>query len=529
MSSREWFRLTSLRSKMSVAALGGLITTTVLTGVLLLTADTADGVVGAARSTQERLRVYSHLATAANKYQEISYQAVRLPGGLNRVPVIEARTRMENLLAEARRLPALDERDRDVQWRIQEQGRAVLTHFDKADVLVASVNRRWNEGGAHAAMEEVDRVSQPIYALQATLQAEIRRVDWLLASATSSAQSLIHTASVAALLGLLVALAFSATVLLLLQLRLRPGLRRLEEGAVAFGQGDLDHRIGLHGKDELARLSNAFDNMAKTISQKQMELREIQLGLEQAVAERTSELRKANEELSTVNERRRAFLADISHELRTPLTIIRGETQVAMRIADRPGFDPHDVFERILKQTRDLSRMVDDLFIIARAQAGVLPLELERLDLQQLAVDIASDFDTVASERGGSIRALHGTEAIVHVDRDRLRRAMAALVENALKHCQPGVNIELKVHSGLRFVSVAVCDDGPGVNFGEADKLFERFRRGETRGEGSGLGLSLVSALAEAHGGQATLEPNPGGGTRAVMRFPVPRHEERAA
>src|SRR5690606_32405342 len=121
-----------------------------------------------------------------------------------------------------------------------------------------------------------------------------------------------------------------------------------------------------------------------------------------AVIARTRELRKANEELSTVNQRRQAFLADISHELRTPLTIIRGETQVAMRLAEQPGFDPHEVFERILKQTRDLSRMVDDLFVIARARAGVLPLHLERLDLQRLARDLASDFETVASERGGS-------------------------------------------------------------------------------------------------------------------------------
>lgn len=523
------FQLSSLRAKMSLAALGGLVTTAVLTSLLLLTADTAENVVGAARSTQERLRVYSHLLTAANKYQEISYQNVRKPGGLRRMPVIEARTRMENLLGEARRLPAADARERDMQWRIQEQGRAVLTHFDKADVLVAGVNQRWNEGGSRAAMAEIDRISQPIFALQATLQAEIRRVDWQLASATSSAQSLIQTASIAALIGLLVALAFSAAVLLLLQMRLRPGLRRLEEGAFAFRDGDLDHRIGLQGRDELARLSASFDTMAKTIAQKQGQLREIQFGLEQAVAARTSELREANDELSTVNDRRRAFLADISHELRTPLTIIRGETQVALRLAERPGFDPHEVFERILKQTRDLTRMVDDLFIIARAQAGVLPLKIERLDLQQLAVDIAGDFDTVATERGGSIKALPGPQAAVEMDRDRLRRALAALVENALKHCQPGVNIALEVQAGPQFATIAVCDDGPGVNFSEADELFERFRRGETRGEGSGLGLSLVSALVEAHGGQATLEPNLGGGTRAVMRFPVRVREEKAA
>lgn len=520
--------LSSLRTKMSLAALGGLVTTAILTGLLLLTANTAEDVVGAARSTQERLRVYSHLLTAANKYQEIAYRNVRM-AGQDRSSVVDARTRLENLLAEARRLPPLSERENDTQWRIQQQGYAVLTHFDRADVLAARINEQWRTAGQTAAMAEMDRISQPIFAFQDTLQSEIRRVDWQLASATAKAQTLLQSASVAALVGLLVALVFSSAVLLLLQLRLRPGLVRLESGARAFGAGDLDHRIGLAGTDELAKLSQAFDAMAKMISQKQAQLRETQMGLEHAVIARTHELRRANEELSTVNERRRAFLADISHELRTPLTIIRGEAQVAMRVADQPGFDPHEVFERILNQTRDLSRMVDDLFIIARAQAGVLPLNLKVLDIRQLAEDLTHDFETVAAERGGSIRILDGPAVLAEVDADRLRRALAALIENALKHCQNGVNIALEAHDGPEFVTIAVRDDGPGINFNEADTLFERFRRGETRGEGAGLGLSLVSALVEAHGGFATLEPNGGRGTCAMMRFPSIVQQEKAA
>lgn len=521
--------LRSLRAKMSLAALGGLVTTAVLTGLLLLTANTAGEVVGAARSTQERLRIYSHLLTAANKYQEIAYRNVRMPGGLSRPAVVDARTRVENLLADVRRLPSLNPREGETHQRIQEQGRAVLDHYARADLLVERVNERWRIEGQSAAMAEMDRISQPIFTFQDTLQSEIRRVDWQLASATANAQSLLKTASVAALFGLLVALVFSAAVLLLLQLRLRPGLSRLESGARAFGSGNLDHRIGLTGTDELARLSRGFDTMAKMIAQKQAQLRETQLGLEHAVIARTRELRKANEELSTVNQRRQAFLADISHELRTPLTIIRGETQVAMRLAEQPGFDPHEVFERILKQTRDLSRMVDDLFVIARARAGVLPLHLERLDLQRLARDLASDFETVASERGGSIRILEGPAVMADVDADRLRRALAALVENALTHCQKGVNIALRVHDGPDFATIAVQDDGPGMDFDHAHALFDRFRRGETRGEGAGLGLSLVRALAKAHGGHAVLEPNEGRGTRAIMRFPVPIRQERAA
>src|SRR5690606_11728086 len=177
-------------------------------------------------------------------------------------------------------------------------------------------------------------------ALQDTLQGEIRRGDWTVAEATRSAQSLIRSAVVGALLGLAVALAFSFVVHLLLHLRLRPGLRRLEEGAQAFGAGQLAYRIRLAGEDELGRLAGAFDTMAETISNSQHELRAIQAGLEQAVAASTAELRQANAELSAADECRRAFLADVSHELRTPLTVIRGEAQVALRLVDNPSFDP---------------------------------------------------------------------------------------------------------------------------------------------------------------------------------------------
>ena len=519
----------SLRARLGLAALAGLVTTAVLTGLLLLTADAASTVVGQARDTHERLRIYSHLLAAANTYQEVSYQGVRKPGGLGRREVVEARARLVGMLAAARQLPTIDGNDRETLWRIQEQGQRVLQHFARADVLVDRVDGKWRRGGTSAAMNEIARISQPIVALQNSLEAEIRRDEWTLGTATSQAQVLIRRANLAAMIGLALALTFSLAVLLQLHFRLRPGLRRLEQGAQAFGAGQFDHRIALSGHDELARLAQGFDAMARTLTEKRAQLHEVQVGLELAVASRTRALRLANAELSTLNERRRTFLADISHELRTPLTIIRGETEVALRLADRPGFDAHDVLERILAQTCDLTRMVNDLFLIGRAQAGVLPLELRPLDLRDIVTRIAGDFDIIAAQTGSAIRALPGAPLFAEVDADRLRRAIAALIENALKHCHAGVAITLQVEAGPQSAAIAVCDDGPGVDFARAGELFERFRRGESRGEGSGLGLSLVSALAEAHGGSARLEPNAGGGTRAVMELPLPVHHLVAA
>jgi len=309
-------------------------------------------------------------------------------------------------------------------------------------------------------------------------------------------------------------------VMALLQTRLRPGLRKLEEGANAFGNGNLDHRIELGGSDELARLSTAFDAMALTISEKQQALREIQLGLEDAVASRTAELELAHAKLSEADERRRGFYAEISHELRTPLTVIRGESQVALRAADRPGFDPHEPFERILEQTELLSRMVSDLFLIARAQAGGLPLQRETLDLRTIARCVVDDLQNLASESGGAICLARGSGALASVDADRVKRALVALVENALVHCQEGVKIRIVIEEDAEFASICVHDNGPGLDFANAEQLFERFKRGNSGARGSGLGLSLVGALASAHGGTASLHPRPSGGTCAKISFP---------
>ena len=115
------------------------------------------------------------------------------------------------------------------------------------------------------------------------------------------------------------------------------------------------------------------------------------------------------------------------------------------------------------------------------------------------------------------------------VDRDRLRRALAALIENSLRHSQRGVAITVEASACADGVAISVSDNGPGLDFSKANSLFERFHRGETRGEGSGLGLSLVHALVQAHGGRTELAPRSGGGTVATLHFPLTTSDQVAA
>ncbi len=529
MSRASWFWGFSLRSKLGFAALVGLITTAVLAGLLLQTACAALDLVSGAQKMNQWVKVNTNLLSASRDYQGASYREVREPGPAPKAALAASRLRFERLLGEVARLPIKDESDRQTIELIGHKSRIVLEHFSHSRALVATVDRKWHEGGMGPALIEVARITAPATELERVLRSTIGRGHGKAVAATERAKSLINFAAVASIVGMILAVGFSAIVLLLLETRLRPGLQNLEEGVHAFRSGQLGRRIVPRGDDELARLSIAFNAMAATIEEKHKALRDVQEGLEKTVADRTSELQHAYAKLSDMDERRRAFLADVSHELRTPLTIIRGEAQVALRMADRPGEDPHETLERIVEQTRDLSCMVDELLLLALADVGGLPLERTLCDVQEIVARAASDFDVVVSDMGGSIVALNGPTTHAMVDRDKLRRVLATLIENALRHCPPGVNIVLDVSAQGEQALVAVCDDGPGIDPGATRQLFQRFRRGTTAGEGSGLGLHLARALVEAHDGEITLHTRPEGGTRVLLSLPLYCAEMEAA
>jgi signal transduction histidine kinase len=203
-----------------------------------------------------------------------------------------------------------------------------------------------------------------------------------------------------------------------------------------------------------------------------------------------------------------------------PLTIIRGEAQVALRAGLQGSQDVTEVFERVLEQTRVLTRLLDDLFLIARAEAGGLRLNLCTSDLGELVRRVAHDFSTIACESGATVHVESASTIMARVDPDRVRQALAALIDNALRHTRAGVDVRIEAHALRDWITIKVTDNGPGIEPGLAAELFGRFRRGRTRGEGSGLGLTVVRALAEAHGGTASLGNAEHGGAIAILRLP---------
>lgn len=512
--------LGTLRAKLAATAAAGFVLTGLMTALVLQTTRGAHEVVEQAQASHDRMQVFARLQTTANRLQQLAYQNVRTRNARSAAELRAARADFIAALAALRTIPQPSAHDRRLVETVEREGQAVLGLFAHGEDIVNTVDEAWRTGGSHAALEAVQTLSAPYRAFADTVGPEVEREDRQISNATYRALAGQRAVRRAALVGLALAFGLSVAVFALLLTRLGPGLKRLEIAARAFGSGELSHRVHLKGDDELAELAAIFNSMAQELADKQRTLQEHRVGLERAVAARTAELERANATLSAEDERRRTFLADASHELRMPLTIIRGEAQVALRAGDQAAPDAAEALERILEQTRVLTRLLDDLFLIARAEAGGLRLNIRSVDLGELVLRVAQDFSTIACESGATVRAEARGALTAPVDPDRVRQALAALIDNALRHGRPGVNVGVGAQGDGEWITIAVTDDGPGIDPAAAAQLFGRFRRGRSRSDGSGLGLTVVRALAEAHGGTASLGNAEHGGARAVLRLP---------
>jgi two-component system OmpR family sensor kinase len=215
--------------------------------------------------------------------------------------------------------------------------------------------------------------------------------------------------------------------------------------------------------------------------------------------------------------RQREFVADASHELRTPLTAVLANLELLEEVLNG---EERDAAASALRSARRMRRLVADLLLLARADAGRAAAR-EPVDLSEVVLEAASELESVAGDHPITVSAPPG--ATLTGARDDLHRLVANLLENALRHTDPGTAVEVSVERRDGEVVLAVEDDGPGVPPDVAEKIFERFYRGAGERSGSsGLGLAIVRAVADAHRGSVALtEPLDGRGARFVVRLPV--------
>jgi signal transduction histidine kinase len=264
---------------------------------------------------------------------------------------------------------------------------------------------------------------------------------------------------------------------------------------------DLGRRIEYHGPpDEVGRLAGAFNHMLARL--------ERLFGAQQRV------------------------IADISHELRTPLTTVRANLDLIRRMgADDTSLDA------IQGETERMTRLVGDLMLQAQLDAGELPIRHEPVQLDDLLLDLYRQARTIA---GGKLEVVLGEEDQVCVlgDPDRLRQLLLNLVDNAVKYTPPGGRVTLGLARAAGFARVTVRDTGGGIPPEELPFIFDRFYRidkarsrpptppasGEQGGSGqggAGLGLSIAQSIAQAHGGNISVESAPGQGTTFTVTLPV--------
>jgi two-component system OmpR family sensor kinase len=216
----------------------------------------------------------------------------------------------------------------------------------------------------------------------------------------------------------------------------------------------------------------------------------------------------------------RRFTADASHELRGPLNVLRGDIEVTLK-RDRSPAEYREALERCREEVLRLSRLAADLLVLARSDAG-LPLEqTAEVDLYSLGSRLAERYRPLATERNIRIE-VSGPRATVIGDPGLLERVVGNLVDNAVKYSPAAAVVRLEVARNQRSASVTVRDEGSGVPPEQVPQLFTRFFRGDAarpRAEGSGLGLSIAKAGAEAHGGNLVFVGNAPG---AVFRLTLP-------
>jgi signal transduction histidine kinase len=272
-------------------------------------------------------------------------------------------------------------------------------------------------------------------------------------------------------------------------------LQELASSAEVLASGELAHRTSLQSRiTELERLGQSFNSMAENLSRSDLS--------------------------------QKAFIADVTHELRTPLTVIKGtiETLEDGAMDDMRGRIP--LLDSMHRETDRLIRLVNDLLVLVRADAGELRMHLQPVTLGALVQARCKTMRLLADRGQVELRVLDETSGgtTLHADSDRLSQVVDNLLDNAIRHAPPRTTVTILIREQQAGVTCTVRDQGPGIPEEHLARVFDRFFRvddARDRGHGGmGLGLAIARAIVQAHGGRIWAEGYPCGG--AVLAFWLP-------
>jgi signal transduction histidine kinase len=273
----------------------------------------------------------------------------------------------------------------------------------------------------------------------------------------------------------------------------------MSERARRIGAENLEQRLPVaNPRDEIGRLAAAFNEL----------------------------LGRLDESFSY----QRRFMADASHELRTPLSVIRTATGVTLERDGRAEGEYRDALKIVDEQARRLTHIVEDMFTLARADAGQPGLNLCDLYLDELVTEVARAADVLAWRKDVRVSVTPAEETLFHGDEGLLRQMLLNLVDNAVKHTSAGGSVQIRLARENGHHAITVADTGTGIPAAAQQHIFERFYRADkarSRVEavggdngGAGLGLSISHWIAEAHGGHLELRHSDESGSTFVATLP---------
>ncbi|HQQ00057.1 MAG TPA: HAMP domain-containing sensor histidine kinase [bacterium] len=268
------------------------------------------------------------------------------------------------------------------------------------------------------------------------------------------------------------------------------GVEDVTRTAERIAQGHLDERVRVaqYG-DEIAKLGDTFNRMADRVQKLLIEMRE-------------------------VND-------NIAHDLRSPITRIRGISETAIALKTHPS-DIEQILGNVVEECDRLLHIINTMLDISEAEAGTGRLELVDIDLGAVVHQAVDLFQPVAEERNISLRAEMNGLPPIRGDLRKIQRALANLIDNALKYTHAGGEVTLLAEECGHFLKITVQDTGVGIPDEDKSRVFERFYRGDSSRThpGSGLGLSLARAVAHAHGGEITFRSSVGHGSSFSLILP---------
>jgi signal transduction histidine kinase len=277
-------------------------------------------------------------------------------------------------------------------------------------------------------------------------------------------------------------------------------IRVIDQAAQSIAQGNLEVRVPVQGRDELAGLANTFNAMAAQLQAAERQQRQLEV-------------------------LRRDLIAWVSHDLQTPLASIRA---IVEAVADGVVEDPETVKRYLGNAQRDiraLSVLIDDLFQMAQIDAGGMSLNREFTSISDLISDTLESFSEPATRQAVTLEGqVEPGVDLVYMDTQRIGRVLNNLVGNALRYTPSGGKVQVRASPELAGCLVEVCDTGEGIPPEDLPHVFERFYRSEKSRNratgGAGLGLAIAHGIVEAHGGQIGVESTLGQGTRFWFTLP---------